>query len=954
MSDSSELLALLPLLDEALDLLPHERAAWLANLQRTEPARAARLEAMLATEERLDSAGFLADLAEVPAALPFALAGVRLGAYTLERPLGRGGMGTVWLARRSDGRYEGVVAVKLLNLALLDSVGAARFRREGTMLARLGDPHIARLLDAGVTDTGQPYLVLEHVEGERIDSHCDARRLTPEARLGLFMQVLDAVAHAHANLIVHRDLKPSNILVTADGTVKLLDFGIAKLLEDETALEDGALTDQGGWALTPEYAAPEQVTGGPVTTATDVYALGILLYVLLTGRHPTGEGSQTRSDHLTGILETEPSRLSAAVTPEAATARGSSAERLRRHYAGDLENIVAKALRKDPTERYASIGAFADDLQRYLSHQPVRARSHSLGYRTVKFVRRNRTGVAVAASLLALLAAGAWRERVLRYQAETETRKATEVGDYLVSVFDVANPFSSGPEDGGDVTARELLERGARRVDSSLAGQPEVQAQMRGVFGRAYAGLGLFDESTVLLRQALADHQKLHGDQNLIVAADMDRLGHVLVHRDRYDEAEPLLREALAQRRLLLGSAHSATAETLDHLATLYQRRQDYAAAEPLFREALAIRRGLFADTAAIVGQSLNNLGVLLFAKSAYDQAEAVYREALAIEVRRLGENHPQTAQTLHNLAQTRTRQGKFAEAESLYRRALAAKRKTLGDDHPTVAVNLNNLGSLLLQLDRVDEAEPVLREALAIDRKTYGEQHSHVAQSLRNLARVMMRTGQFAEADRLSREALAINRTVLGQEHSSIAMNLNDLGNLRRLAGDMPGAVRYFRESIALARRTLGDDHFNTQAIAINLGRALVAPGTVAEAERLLRGASSRLDTANAAHRPWYVNAQSGLGLVLVVQGRAIQARDLLEPVVRMARGQLGEGNVRTADAELALGRALLSARRYADAEPVLRAASAAFEKQRTTQPYFAADAAAALAELRRHRPER
>jgi serine/threonine-protein kinase len=548
MADTSELAPLLALLDRALDLPPPERAAWLADLRGTQPAQAARLEAMLATEDKLDRAGFLSDLPEVPAPPTLPLAGLMLGAYTLERPLGRGGMGSVWLARRSDGRYEGVAAVKLLHLALLDAVGAARFRREGTVLARLGHPHIARLLDAGVTDTGQPYLVLEHVEGGRIDSYCDGRRLPPDARLDLFLQVLEAVAHAHASLVVHRDLKPSNILVTADGTVKLLDFGIAKLLEDETAADDGTLTGQGTWALTPEYAAPEQFTGGVVTTATDVYALGVLLYVLLAGRHPTGEDGRTRSEHLTRILETEPRRLSAAMTPEAAAARGSSAERLRRRYTGDLENIVAKALRKDPGERYSSVAALADDLQRHLTHQPVKARPDSVRYRMAKFVRRHRAGVAGAALLVVLLAAGAWRERGLRHQAETEARKAREVGDYLVGVFEVADPFSLGRQNGGDVTARVLLEQGARRVDSSLAGQPAVQAELRSVFGRAYTGLGLFEQATELLRQSLSQHRNLYGERHLTVAEDLDRLGHALVQQDKYDEAEPLLREALAQR----------------------------------------------------------------------------------------------------------------------------------------------------------------------------------------------------------------------------------------------------------------------------------------------------------------------------------------------------------------------------------------------------------------------
>src|SRR5215217_1116559 len=300
------LAALRSLLDQALELAPAEKDAWLAQLRTEHPLHAAELEALLAAEPDLDARGFLShQLWDGGVQGETALAGLRLGPYTLERPLGQGGLGTVWLARRSDGRFEGTAAIKLLNLALLDPVGAERFRREGTVLARLNHPHVARLLDAGVTNGGQPYLVLEHVEGVRIDRYCDDHQLPPNQRIALFLDVLAAVAQAHANLIVHRDLKPSNILVGPDGTVKLLDFGIAKLMEDEGNGADApTLTAVGGRAMTPEYAAPEQVAGGPITTATDVYALGVLLYLLLTGRHPTNEeGSRSTTEQLRRILE---------------------------------------------------------------------------------------------------------------------------------------------------------------------------------------------------------------------------------------------------------------------------------------------------------------------------------------------------------------------------------------------------------------------------------------------------------------------------------------------------------------------------------------------------------------------------------------------------------------------------------------------------------------------------
>jgi serine/threonine-protein kinase len=582
--------ALLPLLDEALDLAPPERAAWLAALRLEHPALAAEVETLLANEGRLDALGFLSGEVGAPdAPLVPGLAGQRLGAYTLERPLGQGGMGTVWLARRSDGRYESTVAVKLLNLALFDAVGAERFRREGTVLARLSHPNIARLLDAGVNAAGQPFLVLEHVEGERIDHYADTHRLPPETRVRLFLDVLAAVAHAHANLIVHRDLKPSNILVAPDGTVKLLDFGIAKLLEGGPGAEASTLTDVGGGALTPEYAAPEQVAGGTVTTATDVYALGVLLYMLLAGRHPTGEGSRTAAEHLKGILENEPLRLSAAVT--GAENRATSLDRLRRLNAGDLDNIVAKALKKRPEERYATIGAFAEDLRRHLNHQPVSARPDSWGYRAAKFARRNRLAVALGILAALALVGAVARERHLRALAEAETRKAGAVEEFLLGVFAAADPFAPPRSRRGDITARASLDSGAERVDTAIMGQPELRADLRAAVGRVYATLGSYDKAAAQLRQALEERRALYGPRHPEVAEVMDALGQALAKQGHFTEAESLLRAAVSQRRQLQGSQSQATAQSLDHLAELLRERGDFAGAEPLVREALAIRR---------------------------------------------------------------------------------------------------------------------------------------------------------------------------------------------------------------------------------------------------------------------------------------------------------------------------------------------------------------------------
>jgi serine/threonine-protein kinase len=377
-----------PYLDEVLAMPVEERAGWLVSLHQSNQELAGMVGAMLDEHRLLEEEHFLE---HSPAPLPeLVLAGQSFGAYTLISAIGHGGMGSVWLARRNDGRFERKAAVKLLNLALMGQGGEERFKREGRILGQLSHPHIAELLDAGVSPAGQPYLILEYVDGQHADVYCDEHTRNVDARIRLFLDVLAAVAHAHTNLVVHRDIKPSNVLVTSDGQVKLLDFGIAKLLEDEA--EPGAaslLTREAGSALTPQYAAPEQITGEPVTTATDVYALGVLLFVLLTGQHPAGPGPHSTSKLFKVIVETEPPRMSTIVVrggteaeliaaSSSASKHGATAERLRRRLRGDLDTIVAKALKKNPRERYASVNSMAEDLGRYLRHEPIRARPDAL------------------------------------------------------------------------------------------------------------------------------------------------------------------------------------------------------------------------------------------------------------------------------------------------------------------------------------------------------------------------------------------------------------------------------------------------------------------------------------------------------------------------------------------------------------------------------------------------
>src|SRR5712692_1772922 len=483
-----------PYLDQALDISPEEREPWLALLREQNPALAAELQTLLKEHHALGDEGFLqSDAATLPSPAP--LTGQTVGAYTLESPIGQGGMGTVWVARRSDSRFEGRAAVKFLNVAFLGGAGEERFKREGSFLARLAHPNIAHLIDAGVSASGQPYLVLEHVEGNQIDEYCNDHALDTEARIRLFLNVLAAVAHAHANLIVHRDIKPSNVLVTDDGQVKLLDFGIAKLLEDETPSGGAtALTREGERALTLAYAAPEQVTGAPVTTGTDVFALGLLLYLLLAGKHPAESSLHSQAALIKAIVDTEPPRPSDVVAPTS---------KLRRTLRGDLDTIVAKALKKNPAERYESVTAFADDLRRYLRQQTISARPDTLAYRARKFVGRNRTAVALAGAALIATVAGvigtmmqARTARIERDFALRQLSRAAAINDLNSIVLSDAAPS------GKSFTVNDLLARAEQLVEDQRGADNADRVELLISIGSQYVAHDEYPKARRLLEQA--------------------------------------------------------------------------------------------------------------------------------------------------------------------------------------------------------------------------------------------------------------------------------------------------------------------------------------------------------------------------------------------------------------------------------------------------------------------
>ncbi|HEY2290645.1 MAG TPA: serine/threonine-protein kinase [Thermoanaerobaculia bacterium] len=740
-----------PHLDQALDLSGEERQWYLAALAGEDPALAADLKSLLDEEQALRGEEYLEHGARALLAEPDP-AGQTFGAYSLVRLLGAGGMGNVWLARRNDGRFDGTAAVKLLSSALVGAAGASRFRREGTILARLKHPNIAQLIDAGVSETGQPYLVLEYVEGEPIDRWCDERALDVRSRVRIFLDVLDAVAHAHANLVIHRDLKPSNVMVSKEGRVKLLDFGIAKLLAGDGA-GDGAPTQQltrdVGHAFTPAFAAPEQVMGESVTTATDVYALGALLYFLLAGRHPTGKPGDSPVDLLRGVLKTEPGRLSEAAPDP----------RLRRELRGDLEIIVAKALKKHPEERYASVAALAEDLRRYLAEEPILARPDSLAYRARKFARRHARGLAAAAAaVLALAAVVAFygvRLAGERDRVRLEARKAAQVSGFLTDLLSQADPYMTGR---GEPTVRSLLDAGAVRARKNLANQPELQREMLALLGRIYVRRGAYGQALPLLEQAVALGRRTLGPSREL-AQSLNDLGVAHGERAELDAARAALESALAMRRRLLGEEHPEVAISHSELGRTLFDQGHLVAAEAHFRSALAIRRKVLGPADHETATSLSDLGHLLRRKGDQAGAEAMFRKALEVTRKASGPQHPDVATALGNLAQSIDERGDHQAAEAMLREALAIGRASLGPDHPGNAQRMAKLACVLRARGKLAEAAATSEEALAISRPALGLDHPAVALQEVGLARIYLDQDRPAVAEPLLRHALAVQQ---------------------------------------------------------------------------------------------------------------------------------------------------------------------------------------------------
>jgi serine/threonine protein kinase len=795
------------------------------------------------------------------------LIGTRIGPYRIVSVLGHGGMSTVYRGERDDAQYQQTVAIKVLQQATLHPRLRNRLHSERHILATLDHPSIARLIDSGDLEDGTPYLVMEHVDGESIDTYCDSRTLFIRERLELFVQVCAAVQYAHRNLVVHRDIKPSNIFVTAEGTPKLLDFGIAKLLAPESLSHTLPVTRLQERILTPENAAPEQVLGRPITTATDTYALGVLLYQLVTGRSPYRLLSYSQLQLERAICMDDPVRPSQMVISKLggekdsdrsriSDRRGLSPQRLRARLSGDLDAIIAMAMRKEPDRRYPSVEAFADDLNRHLLGQPVRARQGDWRYHSSKFLRRNLlavAGIAVAFVGLALIAGITLfqnhRIELARQATAQERDRAQQVSAFLVDVFSKADPFNAR---GKDPTAKELLDSGAAKISEDLALQPEVRAQLLESIGLAYRRQGLSERAIPLFEQAVAIRRQERPLDNTRIAVAVANLARALTDSGRLNSAEAYLGQAVT---LSESGGNTQSTETADILVQFgnfaLDAKSDPARAAQLFGKALDIYRAKLGDQNLQAAAALNGLAAAAVWTDDYPLAERYQREALAIFQATLSRNHPDNAVALATLGYILTQSEKYAEAEQDLNEALQIESSVFGIDNQRTAAIQADLGILYDREGDTPRAIKATQAALRITRDRLGPAHYLSGYYLDALANQYLKAGDLVTAESDAREALAVYAKALPARHLYVATTHQLLGEVLLRRGSLAAAETELRTALDINAGLAGGDGWRAARSEASLGWLLISRDDAAEGEPMLVAARSKLLALKGAQDP-------------------------------------------------------------------------------------------------------
>jgi serine/threonine protein kinase/tetratricopeptide (TPR) repeat protein len=870
------------ILREAETLPPEQRLRYVRDACATDQVALANLGSGAPSQG--DSAAAAANMGEA-ASVAAAPAGEKIGPYRIVRSLGQGGMGEVFLAERADHQFAQQVAVKLVRRGLLSRQLQSRLRLERQILATLDHPNIARLFDGGTTADGTPYIVMEYVEGEPIDHYCDRNQLPVPERLKLFQIVCSAVHRAHQNLVVHRDLKPSNILVTRAGVPKLLDFGIAKVLDERHSMHTLAVTHADYRVLTPDHASPEQIRGDPITTASDIYVLGVLLYELLSGCKPFTLTGNRLGDLERAICEETPLPPSMVAyhredAAGIAKQRGANPARLRRELAGDLDNIVLMAMRKEPERRYPSVEQFAADIERHLSGMPVHARADAWSYRAGKFLKRHAVVASLAAAFVALLIGFSvttyvQSERIARERdvaqaqrvaAQSERERAQAVSGFLIDSFRLADPSRAR---GNQITAKEILDAGAARIGKELGAQPALQATLLDTIGGVYLSLDRPAEAQPLIEQSLSIRRGLFGERNLDVAQSLHNLNRVYEQEGDLRRAESIARQALDIRRAVSGTESVETAGSLCQLGSLKLQEGELNAAETFFQDCLRIRIARLGPNHESITAPLDNLARLAQSRSDFDSAERLYRRALDIDLRTRGEDHPQYIRHLHNLATVLHARGDMSAAESAYLRSIELYRRVLGPEHGETIDAMSNMGLFLLDQGKPAEARRTLEATLALNRKVRGPRHVYVGYDLMNLGRIDLKERDLASAERRLDAALEIYRAELAPSHSFVASAQTLLGWVYLEQGRAREAEPVLLQALESRKQQYGDQSTQYARVRAFIGRAWAMQNRPEEAERaltesypLILKSTSRADQEIAATvRGWLENLYASTG---------------------------------------------------------------------------------------------
>lgn len=802
-----------------------------------------------------------------------------IGPYRVRSLLGEGGMGVVYLAERED--LGSLVAIKLLRDAWLSPARRERFSSEQRMLAQLNHPSIARLYDADTLPNGTPFFVMEYVEGAPLTEYAAKNKCSVAERLKLLCSVCEAVEYAHGQAVIHRDLKPSNILVKSDGSVRLLDFGIAKQLESLDAPADQTRT--GLRLMTPAYAAPEQIRGERVGVQTDVYSLGVILYELLAGRLPFDLSNRTPAEAETIVTQQEPEKPSVVARRAGQPDDGGPGSLASPSAWADLDVLCLTAMHKDAGRRYRSVEALIRDIDHYLKGEPLEARPDTLRYRLGKFVARNRRPVFAAAAALVLVIGlvvfYTVRLATARNAALAEAARTQRIQRFMLNLFQGGDE-AAGPADALRVVT--LVDRGVQEA-RSMNEEPAVQAELYQTLGGIYQKLGRFDQADALLRSSLDERRALFGADSREVADSLVALGLLRADEAKFEESERLVRDGLAMAKRHLPPRHPAVAKATSALGKVLEDRGAYTQALPVLEEAVKLQSTSGAATPELAA-ALSELANTHFYLGHYETSDGLNQRVLAMQRQLYGERHPRVADTLINLGENQFQWGHYDQAEKFERQALDINRSWYGKDHPETADTLTIIGQAVAFQGRYDEAVDLLQQSLAILEHVYGPVHPRVAYALNELGLTEMKQGKPDQAEARFRRVLVIYRTVYGEHHYLIGIAFSNLGSVYLARKQYAQAEPLCRQAVAHYIESLSPNHLNTGIARIKLGRALLGQHRYAEAEVESRGGYEILSKQTSPSVTWLKSAREDLVAEYDALGQPDKAKEYRAELVSAA----------------------------------------------------------------------